>query len=113
MGAGIAFTKYSVTSSFCPYCADSTDYVDWAATERARLPNLKPSTRAISLRLPVGLLKRIKVTANKARRALPVADQNVARREGGTLLTLGTLPNEAAPFVLSQLVVIRELGSGN
>lgn len=44
---------------------DSTDYVDWAAAERARLPNLKPSTRAISLRLPVTLLERIKVTANK------------------------------------------------
>ncbi len=30
-----------------------------------RLPNLKPSTTAISLRLPVSLLDRIKVAANK------------------------------------------------
>ena len=30
-----------------------------------RLPNLKPSTTAISLRLPVPLLERIKVAANK------------------------------------------------
>ncbi len=38
---------------------DSTDHVDWAAAERARFPNLKPSTRATSLRLPVPLLERI------------------------------------------------------
>lgn len=44
---------------------DSTDHVDWSAAERARLPNLKPSTRAISLRLPVMLLESIKVAANK------------------------------------------------
>ena len=44
---------------------DSTDYVDWSQAERVRLPNLKPSTRAISLRLPVDLLERIKIAANK------------------------------------------------
>jgi predicted DNA binding CopG/RHH family protein len=44
---------------------DSTDYVDWRNAERARFPNLKPTTTAISLRLPVGLLDRIKVEANK------------------------------------------------
>lgn len=44
---------------------DSGDYVDWNKAERARLPNLKPSTKAISLRLPVSLLERIKVAANK------------------------------------------------
>jgi hypothetical protein len=42
---------------------DSLDYVDWDRAERARLPNLKPSTKSISLRLPVGLLERIKVAA--------------------------------------------------
>ena len=30
-----------------------------------RFPNLRPSTTAISLRLPVGLLEQIKVAANK------------------------------------------------
>jgi hypothetical protein len=35
---------------------DPTDYVDWSKAERARFPNLKPSTTAISIRLPVGLL---------------------------------------------------------
>jgi predicted DNA binding CopG/RHH family protein len=44
---------------------DSSDYVDWGKAERVRLPNLKPSTTSISLRLPVTLLERIKVAANK------------------------------------------------
>jgi predicted DNA binding CopG/RHH family protein len=44
---------------------DSSGYVDWAQAERVRLPNLKPTTRSISLRLPVGLLERIKIAANK------------------------------------------------
>ena len=43
----------------------SSDYLDWAKAERVRFPNLKPSTTAISLRLPVALLERIKVAANK------------------------------------------------
>ena len=30
-----------------------------------RFPNLKPSTQAISLRLPLDLLERIKIAANK------------------------------------------------
>ncbi|MGH7091626.1 MAG: BrnA antitoxin family protein [Stellaceae bacterium] len=44
---------------------ESSDYVDWSKAERARLPNLKPSTTSISLRLPLALLERIKVAANK------------------------------------------------
>ena len=44
---------------------DSTDYVDWRRAERARFPNLKPSTTAISIRLPLGLLEQIKVAANR------------------------------------------------
>ncbi|ABD87688.1 type II toxin-antitoxin system BrnA family antitoxin [Rhodopseudomonas palustris] len=44
---------------------DSTDYVDWSTAQRVRFPNLKPSTTAISLRLPVGLLEQIKIAANK------------------------------------------------
>lgn len=44
---------------------DSTDYVDWGKAERVRFPNLKPSTTSISLRLPIGLLDRIKIAANK------------------------------------------------
>ena len=44
---------------------DSSGHVDWSKAERVRLPNLKPSTTSISLRLPVTLLDRIKVAANK------------------------------------------------
>ncbi|OQY99549.1 MAG: hypothetical protein B6D41_01300 [Chloroflexi bacterium UTCFX4] len=44
---------------------DSTDYVNWSSAERVRLPNLKPTTQTISLRLPTPLLERIKIEANK------------------------------------------------
>ena len=44
---------------------DSTDYVDWSKAQRMRFPNLKPSTTAISIRLPTSLLERIKIAANK------------------------------------------------
>jgi predicted DNA binding CopG/RHH family protein len=44
---------------------DSSNYVDWSKAERVRLPNLRPATRSISLRLPVALLERIKIAANK------------------------------------------------
>jgi predicted DNA binding CopG/RHH family protein len=44
---------------------DSTEYLDWSKARRVRFPNLKPSTQAISLRLPVSLLEKIKVEANK------------------------------------------------
>jgi predicted DNA binding CopG/RHH family protein len=44
---------------------DSSDYIGWSKAERVRLPNLKPSTTAISIRLPLGLLEQIKIAANK------------------------------------------------
>jgi predicted DNA binding CopG/RHH family protein len=44
---------------------DSSDYLDWSKAERVRLPTLKPTSTAISLRLPMPLLERIKVAANK------------------------------------------------
>lgn len=44
---------------------DSAEHIDWSKAERVRFPNLKPTTTAISLRLPIGLLDRIKVAANK------------------------------------------------
>jgi predicted DNA binding CopG/RHH family protein len=44
---------------------DSTKYLDWDKARIARFPNVKLSTRAISLRLPVSLLERIKLEANK------------------------------------------------
>jgi len=44
---------------------NSADYLDWSKASRARLPNLKPTTTAISLRVSVSLLERIKIAANK------------------------------------------------
>ena len=43
----------------------STDYVDWSKAERVRFPSLKPSSKTISLRMPLDLLERIKIAANK------------------------------------------------
>ena len=44
---------------------DPTSYIDWDKAERARFPNLKPSSTSISLRVPDSLLERIKIAANK------------------------------------------------
>ena len=44
---------------------DSTADLDWRSAKQVRLPNLQPSTTAISLRLPVSLLERIKIAAHK------------------------------------------------
>ena len=44
---------------------DSSEYLDWSKSESVSLPNLKPSTKTISLRLPEGLLDSIKIEANK------------------------------------------------
>lgn len=43
---------------------DSTDHLDWSKAKMALLPNLKPSTKTISLRLPQHLLESLKVAAN-------------------------------------------------
>ncbi|AVF03490.1 MULTISPECIES: BrnA antitoxin family protein [Devosia] len=44
---------------------DSVEHLDWSKAEKVRLPNLKPSSTSISLRIPDGLLERIKIAANK------------------------------------------------
>jgi len=43
---------------------DTADYIDWSKAERVVLPNLKPTTKMISLRLPASMLNAIKVAAN-------------------------------------------------
>ena len=43
---------------------DSTDYLDWSKAQKLTLPNLKPTTKTISLRLPQHLLDSIKTAAN-------------------------------------------------
>lgn len=44
---------------------DTTDYIDWSRAKIGVFPNLKPSTKTISLRLPASLLAELKVLANK------------------------------------------------
>lgn len=45
--------------------ADSTEYVDWKKAKRMIFPNLKPSTKKISLRLPELMIEELKLLANK------------------------------------------------
>lgn len=44
---------------------DSSEYVDWSEARQVILPNLRPSTKTISLRLPELLLEELKLLANK------------------------------------------------
>lgn len=44
---------------------DSTEYVDWKKAKRVALPELKPSLKTISLRLPESMLEELKLLANK------------------------------------------------
>lgn len=45
---------------------DSTEYIDWRkAVVNPVFPNLKPSTRTITIRVPESLLNSLKVLANK------------------------------------------------
>ena len=43
---------------------DSSDYLDWNKAQPVVMPNLKPTTKTISLRLPQHLLDSIKTAAN-------------------------------------------------
>lgn len=43
---------------------DSLEYVDWTQARQVVLPNLRPTTKTISLRLPQHLLDSIKSAAH-------------------------------------------------
>jgi len=45
--------------------ADSSEYIDWKKAKKIVLPNLKPSVKTISLRIPQSMLEEIKLLANK------------------------------------------------
>uniref|UniRef100_UPI0021475FE7 BrnA antitoxin family protein n=1 Tax=Endozoicomonas sp. ONNA2 TaxID=2828741 RepID=UPI0021475FE7 len=73
---------------------DSTRYLDWSQAESVSMPNLKPSTKTISLRLPEGLLESIKIEANKRdmppRKASPIrAGIQATSRDAGPPTGLG------------------------
>ena len=44
---------------------DSTEYIDWSKAQRLTLPNLRPTLRTISLRLPESMIAELKLLANK------------------------------------------------
>lgn len=44
---------------------DSTEYVDWDTAGKALFPDLKPTMKTISLRLPEPMLNNLKILANE------------------------------------------------
>jgi predicted DNA binding CopG/RHH family protein len=44
---------------------DSTEFLDWDIAEVTTLPNLKPTTRSISIRISESMLNQIRLIANK------------------------------------------------
>jgi predicted DNA binding CopG/RHH family protein len=44
---------------------DSTEFVDWEKSESVIMPNLKPTTRTISIRISASMLDKIRLVANK------------------------------------------------
>jgi len=44
---------------------DSTEYVDYSQTENWQFPNLRLSTKPITIRLPESLIDRVKIEAHK------------------------------------------------
>lgn len=44
---------------------DSTEYIDYSKAKKNFFPNLKPSLKTISIRLPETLLAHLKMLANK------------------------------------------------
>ena len=44
---------------------DVTDYADWKSARRVRFPNLKPTLRSISIRLPEHLIGDLKALGNE------------------------------------------------
>lgn len=44
---------------------DAADEVDWSTARKVTLPNLRPSVKTISLRIPESMLEELKLLANK------------------------------------------------
>jgi len=44
---------------------DSASYLDWKRGQRVVLPNLRPSSQTISIRLPKPMVEQLKLLANK------------------------------------------------
>jgi predicted DNA binding CopG/RHH family protein len=44
---------------------DSTEYINMSEAKKVIFPNLKPTTKAISIRMPTHVLEKLKMLANK------------------------------------------------
>ena len=44
---------------------DSTDYMSWSEAKEIIMPNLKPTLKTISIRLPEIMIEELKLLANK------------------------------------------------
>lgn len=44
---------------------DSTEYIDWTSGKNLKFPNLKPSLKSVSIRLPESMIEQLKIIANK------------------------------------------------
>lgn len=44
---------------------DSSEYIDWRKAKRVKFPELKPSEKSISIRMPQFLIEELKVLSNK------------------------------------------------
>ena len=44
---------------------DSTDYIYWSEAKEIIMPNLKPTLKTISIRLPEIMIEELKLIANK------------------------------------------------
>jgi hypothetical protein len=78
--------------------ADSSEYVDWSAARAVRFPSLRPSTTAISVRLPDTLLAELKILANERdccfrASSAASADQRMTRRSNVFARRYSASPN--------------------
>ncbi|MBI2119285.1 MAG: BrnA antitoxin family protein [Elusimicrobia bacterium] len=44
---------------------DTTEYIDWGKAKRTIFPNLKPTSRAVPIKLPTWLIESLKFLANR------------------------------------------------
>jgi predicted DNA binding CopG/RHH family protein len=45
--------------------ADSTEYIDWENGEDVRFPHLQPTTKTVSIRMPLWMIEELQVRANE------------------------------------------------
>ena len=79
---------------------DLADVVDWKRARWVTFPNLRPSTRTISLRLPASMIDELKTLANE--RDIPYQSllkvflaERIARERGSRAFRAGRGPSAA------------------